>query len=132
MKRLSIFCSLLLFGLPILTAQASVIKTNTTDSLSTTQATPTATSAQPKTSTEKLEAIPITYIYKLKNRKLKQKFWYNPSQNVQPVDYYIAQGWEVVKIKKMNAPHLIENLITWGKVILPMVEPLYNKTVKKE
>ena len=128
MKKLSFFCSLLLFGLQLLTAQTSVIK----DSLSTTQANPTETSAQPKTSTEKLGAIPIAYIYKLKNRKLKQKFWYNPSQNVQPVDYYIAQGWEVVKIKKMNAPHLIENLITWGKVILPMVEPLYNKTVKKE
>lgn len=86
----------------------------------------------PKTATKEksVDPIPSRYIYKLKNRKTKSKFWYNPNEQQQPLDYYIAQGWSVVKMKKLDQPPLMEKLMAWSQVIMPIVKD--NLIKKKE
>lgn len=134
MTRLFLFCSLLLLGQPLLSAQIETTDTIKTDTVisDTTKASQVTANAKLKASRKSSMDIPLVYIYKLKHRKLKMKFWYHPNQNVQPLDHYIAKGWEVVKIKKINAPNLMENIVSWGKIILPIVEPFYSAQLNKE
>lgn len=77
---------------------------------------------------EATNAPSIVYIYKLKNRQLKSKFWYNPNEHVQPLDYYIEKGWSVVKMKKLEKPPLMEKLVALGQVLIPIVKDTLAKS----
>ena len=85
----------------------------------------------PSTGTTKQDdlagATPSVYVYKLKNRKMKSKFWYHPNEHQQSLDYYIAEGWSVVKMKKLEKPPLMEKVVALSQVILPIVKDSLKK-----
>lgn len=66
------------------------------------------------------------YILKRKNPKTgkRERLKYDPKANKKSIDEYISEGWRVVRVKDLNGPSLVDNLLRWAKTIWTIIGPM--------